>query len=123
MSLNVSLKFFFPELKCMVWCFMKKMVFRNEDVERVLMGVPKEHRHIRTIVETKDELFVLQEATIAGIVRAYITLKTHPLRDGVELVRTVCDDRKRGYAKQQLLESAKVSGEVVSELSRVLGDP
>jgi hypothetical protein len=99
---------------------MKKTVFRNEDVERVLMGVPREHRHIRTIVETKDELFVLQEATIAGIVRAYITLKTHPTLDGVELVTRACEDRKRGYAKHQLLESERVSAEVISELSRVL---
>ena len=95
-------------------------MFRNEDVKRVLMGVPKEHRHIRTIVEIRDELIVLQEATIAAMVRAFITLKTHPSLDVVELVKRACENRKTGYAKDQLLESDRASEEVILELTRII---
>ena len=61
---------------------MKKTTFRNEDVKRVLVGVPKSRQHMRTVIETVDEQYIFQEATIASIVRAYISLKTHPTLSG-----------------------------------------
>ena len=99
---------------------MRKIVLRNEDVTRVMMGTPKKHRHIRTIIETEDESYIFQEATIAGIVRAYITLKTDPTIYGVELVGKRCEEGKEGYAKYQLLESGKTTEKVTSELSQIL---
>jgi len=99
---------------------MRKKLLRNEDVARVIIGIPKKHRHIRTIIETENESYIFQEATIAGIVRAYITLKTDPTIFGVELVGKRCEERKEGYAKYQLLESGKPTEKVISELSQIL---
>lgn len=52
-------------------------IIRNEDIERVLIGVPKGHKHLRVYMKLKDAALILQEATIANILRAYLTIKTH----------------------------------------------
>jgi hypothetical protein len=97
---------------------MKKLMIRNKDVKRILMGFPKNHRHLRTMIEVGNERYILQEATIANIVRTYITLLTHPALEGIELLTRKCKDRKKGYALYQLLESNKSSEDVVSEISQ-----
>lgn len=100
---------------------MEIIIVRNEDVKRLLMGIPHQHRHLRTILEVKDRRYILQEAIIANIVRSYITLKTHPTRSGVELVQKRCEKRKQEYARYQLLESERDSEEVIAELSQIVG--
>jgi hypothetical protein len=95
---------------------------RNDQITRILMGVPMRHKHIRTVIELEDKSFILSEAVVSGIVRAYITLKTHPRLFGVELVQTICEDGKKGYAKCQLLESDTTSEDVISELSQIIED-
>jgi hypothetical protein len=51
--------------------------------------------------------WVLQEATIANLVRAYITVKTHPTIARVKLKGQRLTGTKEGYAKWQLLEMAE----------------
>jgi len=98
------------------------VVLRNEDVRRVLVGVPRGHRHVRALIELSDgSKLVLQEATLANIVRAYIAVATHPLRRGVELVGVRLKDRKAGFAEYQLLESGRDEEFVVSELAEAVG--
>jgi len=54
-------------------------IIRNEDIETVLIGVPKGHKHLRVCMKLKDNsAMIFQEATIANILRAYVTIKTHP---------------------------------------------
>jgi hypothetical protein len=48
--------------------------------------------------------FVFQEATVANIVRAYITLKTDPVKASVRLRGKKLAERKQGYAEWQLVE-------------------
>ena len=84
------------------------------------MGIPNGHRHIRTIIEMENETLILQEATIASIVRAFTNLKTHPKLYGIELLKRKCQDKKEGYAEFQLLESNKMSKEVISEISKLV---
>ena len=93
---------------------------RNEEVKRVLLGVPEGHRHLRLAMELEgDEVLVFSEATVANIVRAYVTVKTHPVVRGVELVRVkVGEGRKEGYAEHQLLETGRE--EVGKELAEML---
>ncbi|QWV94594.1 hypothetical protein KP004_05260 [Geomonas oryzisoli] len=80
-------------------------VLRNEDVVQVLVGIPEGHRHVRTTIRFADGRSVtFQEATVAAIVRAYITVKTDPVKDAVELTGRRVEDRKAGYAEWQLLE-------------------
>ena len=54
-------------------------IIRNEDIETVLIGVPKGHKHLRVCMKLQDNsAMIFQEATIANILRAYVTIKTHP---------------------------------------------
>jgi hypothetical protein len=81
------------------------MDIRNEDVESVVVEAPGGHRHVRTRVRLRDGTeLTFQEATVSNIVRAFVTVKTHPERDKVVLRGSEAGKRKRGYAKWQLLE-------------------
>lgn len=80
-------------------------VLKNEDVAEIVAEIPEGHRHLRTTVRLADGFAItLQEATVAAIVRAYIEVKTDPLRTGVTLKGQKVPGRKEGYAEWQLLE-------------------
>jgi hypothetical protein len=98
---------------------MKTKVLRNQNICRVIIGVPQGHQHIRTIIETKHERLMFQEATIANIVRAYIILKTHPTQLGVELLLKEITG-KEGFTRFQLLESRKPSTEIQTEMAQLI---
>ncbi len=81
------------------------MNISNADVKEVFSEIPEGHRHIKTKIILHDNTELLfQEATIANIVRAYITLKTHPQKISVRLRGRKLEDKKKGYAEWQLLE-------------------
>ena len=81
------------------------MNIRNEDIKEILVEIPEGHKHIRTKITLQDGTeLVLQEAAIANITRAYITVKTHPQRESVKLKGRQLTDKKDGYADWQLLE-------------------
>lgn len=81
------------------------MIIENEDIQRVVIEVPEGHKHLRTTIVLRDGTeLVFQEATIANLVRAYISVKTHPMRSGVRLNGKKIIDRKEGYAEWQLSE-------------------
>ncbi len=81
------------------------MVLRNEDVTRIEAEIPAGHRHLRTTLTLADGTTVtFQEATMAALVRAYVAVKTDPLRDRVVLKGGKVPGRKEGYAEWQLLE-------------------
>lgn len=93
--------------------------FRNSDIKSVTMGIPDGHRHLRTIIETEKGNFVFQEATIAAIVRAYTTIKTHPQIKGTRLTGKETTDRKKGYAPYQLVETNETSEQITGEMGRI----
>jgi len=96
-------------------------IIRNKDVKRVLMGVPKGHKHHRCVIELKDGKFLIfHEATIANIVRAYVTIKTHPQKQAIELLCKELKDKKPGFATYQLLEAEKNENEILGELEKIL---
>jgi len=98
-------------------------VIRNQDIKRVLIGAPKNHKHLRIHIELKNgKSIVFQEVTIANISRAYTTLKTHPHIGAQELkMKTAKTEQfKKGYAKHQLLETSKAAEEIEEELERIL---
>lgn len=71
----------------------------------MLVGPPDGHRHVRAIIRLSDGAeIVLQEAAVAAIVRAFVTIKTHPATENMRLVGRNVDDRKNGFAEWQLLE-------------------
>ncbi len=98
-------------------------VIRNEDVEKVLLGVPIGHKHLRISMKLKNgTTLIFQEATIANISRAYVTLKTHPSVQTQELkMKTLTEEqRKEGYATHQLIETSRDSSEINTELKEFL---
>ncbi len=81
------------------------IVLRNEDVAEIVAEIPDGHRHLRTTVKLADgSAITIQEATVAAIVRAYVSVKTDPLRNGLTLKGRKVPVRKEGYAEWQLLE-------------------
>ncbi len=81
------------------------MKISNEDIVEVLAEIPEGHRHIRTKVVLHDGTeFVFQEATMANIVRAFVTVKTDPVKKLVRLKGRRLEERKDGYAEWQLCE-------------------
>ena len=81
------------------------MNIRNEDIREILVEIPAGHKHIRTKITLQDDTeLVLQEAAIANITRAYITVKPHPQKESVKLKGRQLTDKKDGYADWQLLE-------------------
>ncbi len=81
------------------------MIIANEEVKELIAEIPEGHRHIRTTIVLQDgREFTFQEAAIANLVRAYISVKTHPVLTRVRLAGRRLTERKEGYAEWQLLE-------------------
>jgi hypothetical protein len=81
------------------------MIIKNEDVKKIIAEIPDGHTHLRTTIAFRDGTQItFQEATIANIVRAYITVKTHPTKNKIKLNGTKLRKRKKGYAEWQLIE-------------------
>lgn len=81
------------------------MNIKNEDVKEMIAEIPEGHKHIRaTIIFQDGTEMTFQEATIANLVRAYISIKTHPSMSKTVLRGARLDERKDGYAEWQLLE-------------------
>jgi hypothetical protein len=81
------------------------MIVKNEDVKELIAEIPEGHKHLRaTIVFQDGREMTFHEATIANLVRAYISVKTHPKTVKVVLKGTMLEKRKGGYAEWQLLE-------------------
>ena len=81
------------------------MIISNEDVLQVQVGVPEGHRHVRTKIVLKDgSELIFQEATVANIVRAFVIVKTDPVKDSVSLNGRPLQERKEGFAEWQLVE-------------------
>lgn len=85
----------------------QRRTFTNADIAEITIAPPPDHLHLRTTITLKSgDQIVLQEATVANLVRAYIDIKTHPQKAGCRLVgqELAKDDMKRGFASWQLLE-------------------
>jgi len=81
------------------------MNIRNEDIKEIVVEIPEGHKHIRTVITLQDGLeLVFQEAAVANITRAFITVKTHPQKTSVKLKGTHLHEKKAGYAEWQLIE-------------------
>ncbi|MEW6740246.1 MAG: hypothetical protein ACOYU2_10765 [Nitrospirota bacterium] len=81
------------------------MILRNEDIKELITEIPDGHKHLRTTIVLQDGTeLIFQEATIANLVRAYTTVKTHPTIKKVILKGKKLIERKDGYAEWQLLE-------------------
>ncbi len=81
------------------------MTIHNEDIKELTAEIPEGHKHLRTTIILQDGTeFTFQEATIANLVRAYTTVKTHPTIKKVRLEGKKLSERKNNYAEWQLVE-------------------
>jgi hypothetical protein len=81
------------------------MNIANEMIREVVLEVPEGHKHLRARLLLHDGAeFIFQEATIANIARAYITMKTHPHKTSIRLKGKNLQNKKQGFADYQLLE-------------------
>ena len=101
----------------------KIRIIRNEDVNKILVGVPEGHKHLRISMKLKNGLvLIFQEATIANTLRVYTTVKMHPSirAQELEMETLTADLRKEGYAVHQLLETPRKNEDVERELKELL---
>jgi hypothetical protein len=101
-------------------------IIRNVDIEKVLIGVPKGHKHLRVYIKLRDDLgLIFQEATVANILRAYVTITTHPAKRAQELkMQTLGKNlQKRGFARHQLLQTSRSQEQIEEELMKLLDEP
>jgi len=81
------------------------MIIRNEDIESLTAEIPEGHKHLRTTIVLNNGMEItFQEAAVANLVRAYITVKTHPAKSRVNMKNKKLTSRKEGYAEWQLVE-------------------
>ncbi len=84
---------------------MGERVINTNEVVEIRAEIPEGHKHLRTrLVLSDGEELVLQEATVAAMVRAYIDIKTHPQKTEVELKGRRLFEQKEGFAEWQLVE-------------------
>ncbi|MEJ2199531.1 MAG: hypothetical protein P8X63_00730 [Desulfuromonadaceae bacterium] len=91
----------------------QRQVLANADIAEILLAPPPGHQHLRATIRLHSgEEIVLQEATVANLVRAYVGIKTHPQRTSCRLVgRELTEaERKGGFALWQLLEEDEGNG-------------
>jgi len=81
------------------------MIIRNEDIKSLTAEIPDGHKHLRATIVLKDgSEITMMEAAVANLVRAYITVKTHPVISRVRMKNKRLVARKNGYAESQLVE-------------------
>lgn len=80
------------------------MNISNEEISELIAEIPEGHKHIRTTIILKDGTeFTFQEAAMANLVRAFITVKTHPILKQVKLESKKLQNRKKGFDEWQLV--------------------
>ncbi|MBI5675193.1 MAG: hypothetical protein HZC48_05085 [Nitrospirae bacterium] len=83
----------------------KKVIIRNEDIKSLTAEIPEGHKHLRTTIVLNDGMEItFQEAAVANLVRAYVTVKTHPAISRVKMKNKRLVSRKKGYSEWQLVE-------------------
>ena len=90
----------------------QRRILANADIAEITLAPPPGHQHLRATIKLHSgEEIVLQEATVANLVRAYVGIKTHPQTGSYRLLgRELTEDKlKDGFAAWQLLEEERGS--------------
>ncbi len=94
---------------------------RNRDVERVLIGVPKGHKHKRVVLKLRDgSVIILHEATAENLARAMVEVEMHPYREAISLRGEELDVRKQDYDRYQLIEESLSEDLIVDEITKII---
>jgi len=85
----------------------KRRILANADIAEIELAPPAGHQHLRATIRLHSgEEIILQEATVANLVRAYVGIKTHSERVSCRLIGRELSEAevKKGFATWQLLE-------------------
>ena len=91
----------------------KRRILANADITEIVLAPPRGHQHLRATIKLySGEEIILQEATVANLVRAYVGIKTHPKRRSYRLIGQELTEAetKKGFAAWQLLEKESDTG-------------
>ncbi len=98
-----------------------RISIRNRDVDRVLIGVPRGHKHKRVILKLRNgSIIILHEATAENLARAMVEVEMHPSREAISLRGRELDIRKQDYDKYQLLEEDLPEDLIVDEITEII---
>ena len=98
-------------------------IYSNDKVKEIIAAIPKDH-HLRLALVLADQVIVLHEATVAAIVRAYVSIALHPSRRGVWFSGKYMgsSERKHGFARYQIIEDMDYNEEdAVKAIMEMLG--
>ena len=98
----------------------KVCVVRNEEVKEVIIGIPFGNEQLRVVIRLEGRDLIFHEALIAGILRAFVIIKTHPQKRAIALKTVKLLQRKDGYAERQLIETERTPEEVEVTLKDLL---
>ncbi|ABN69577.1 hypothetical protein Smar_0468 [Staphylothermus marinus F1] len=103
---------------------MYPRIYKNEDVEEIIAAIPENHYHVRFLIKFRDQTILLQEATVAALVRAYAYTALHPFRKGIILRRKTLskEEKKPGYATHQLIEITGSEDKAVKIITDIIGE-
>jgi hypothetical protein len=81
-------------------------IYRNKDMEAIYAIIPPGHSHTRFVLKARDTVIVLQEATVAALLRAYAMTTLHPSNRATAMFfkRLPPSLRKRGFAEYQAVD-------------------
>jgi hypothetical protein len=79
-----------------------------------MIGAPTGKGRVRIFLETVDETYVFEEATMSAIIRGHAWVWNHPKVSALEFlgVRLPEDARKKGMGEYQFVESNRSEDEV-----------
>ncbi len=84
-----------------------KQILANSDIAEIEISVPSGRRHLRACLRLAGGgEIVLQEATVAALVRGFISVKTHPVRESLRLTGKKMEpgEKKKDFADWQFVE-------------------
>lgn len=97
-------------------------IYRNSDVEEIVIAIPRNHVHVRLLIRLKDQSILLNEAVVAAIVRGYLSIALDPMRRGIILRQIVFNKSslKKGYDTIQLIEVPDSEEKAVETITNVI---
>ncbi len=105
----------------------KVRIVKDSEVKRIIIAPPSGEKEkvwqIMLMVELQDDSkIVFDHATVGNILRSGAWVLYHPQRKAIELVakRLREEERKKGFAEDQLLETDREEEELIKEISSLL---
>jgi len=100
---------------------MSVRFIKDYEVKRIVVAPPSGEKEkvwqIRLLVELVDgSKIIFDHATVGNILRSLSWVLYHPKMKAIELVGKKLEERKKGFAEDQLLETSRDEEELIKEV-------